>query len=93
MITCHEKEIDYDTTLRQNASENIKFVIRIVYFFSNMILAFFQDFLLHLIFKVSRSSITHGRGRRFSQVAENDIPSLEKASASFKKLREEKSST
>jgi hypothetical protein len=85
MITCHEKEIDYDTTLGQNTSANI-----VCY---NMILAFFQDFLLHPIFKVSRSSIIHGRGRRFSQVAENDIPSLEKASASFKKLREEKSST
>jgi hypothetical protein len=59
-----------------------------------MTLAFFQDFLLQLIFKVSRSSIIHGRGWRFSQVAENDIPpTLEKASASFNKLREEKGNT
>lgn len=49
-----------------------------------MELAFFQDFLLHFNIKASKSSITHGRGTRFWQLAKKDIPSFENNSASFK---------
>lgn len=47
-------------------------------------LTFFHNFLPHLDMKLSRSSITQGRGTRFWQLAWKDMPSFANSSASFK---------
>lgn len=53
-------------------------------------LTFFQDFLIHFILNISKSSITQGRGTRFWQLAKKDIPSFAKTSASFKNYEKTK---
>lgn len=44
---------------------------------------FFQRFLNQLDWKLSKSSMTHGLGTKFWEVAKKDKPSLENTSASF----------
>ena len=72
----------WQTWLSRRSSSRARVRCPILYLHQSW-LTFFQDFLLHFTLKASKSSITHGRGIRFWQLAKNDIPSLEKTSTSF----------